>query len=124
MSDLVDIGTLNPFEIWGEAVRARKIEGRNITLAVVELAPGATVPSHQHFQEQLGICITGTVTFTVGEETRELGPGGTWRAHSNVPHGVTAGPEGAVVMDVFAPIRDDWAFPPLEPRPTVWPQQD
>jgi quercetin dioxygenase-like cupin family protein len=124
MSDLLDIGTLNPFDIWGEAVRARKIEGRSITLAVVELAPGATVPSHQHVQEQLGICITGTVTFTVGDETRELGPGGTWRAHSNVSHGVTAGPEGAVVIDVFAPTRDDWDFPLLEPRPTVWPRED
>jgi quercetin dioxygenase-like cupin family protein len=124
MSDLIDIQTLAPFDVWGEAVRARKVEGRNITLAVVELAPGAVVAEHRHPQEQLGICVTGSVTFTVGDETRQLGPGGTWRALSNVPHGVTAGPDGAVVIDVFAPIRDDWHFPFLKPRPTVWPPTD
>jgi quercetin dioxygenase-like cupin family protein len=122
VSDLVDLPTIAPFDVWGEAVRARKVEGDNITMAVVELAPGAIVPEHRHPQEQLGICITGSVTFSIGEETRELGPGGTWRARSNVPHAVQAGPEGAVVIDVFAPVRDDWHFPLLEPRPTVWPR--
>ena len=122
MSDLVDLSTIAPFDVWGEAVRARKVEGDNITLAVVELAPGCVVPEHRHPQEQLGICITGNVTFTVGHETRELGPGGTWRILSEVPHTVTAGPDGAVVMDVFSPTRSDWHFPFLDPRPPVWPR--
>ena len=40
----------------------------------------------------------------------------------DVPHEVRAGPEGAVVIDVFAPARDDWRGlgrdKPREPR---WP---
>ncbi len=122
MSELVDLGTIAPFDVWGEAVRARKIEGENITMAIVELAPGAVVQEHRHVQEQLGICIEGRVMFTIGDETRELGPGGTWRILSEVPHAVTAGPDGAVVIDVFSPIRSDWRFPFIEPRPTVWPR--
>ena len=121
MDDLVDLADLPPFAVWGDAVRARKVEGDRITLAVVELTPGAVVPEHRHASEQLGICLRGSVTFTVDDETRELGPGGTWRVRSDRPHHVVAGPEGAEVIDVFAPIRDDWDFPfqPVE-RPR-WP---
>ena len=67
--------------------QARVITGANASLAVVELAPGAIVPGHQHAHEQLGLCLVGSITFTVGDETRELGPGGTWRVH---PHGPAA----------------------------------
>ncbi len=36
------------------------------------------------------------------------GPGDTWSIPGNVPHEVQVGPEGAVVIDVFVPTRDDW----------------
>lgn len=36
-----------------------------------------------------------------------LGPGGTWRILAGVPHGATAGSEGAEVIDGFSPIRSD-----------------
>jgi quercetin dioxygenase-like cupin family protein len=121
MSNLVDLETVAPFDVWGEAVRARRIEGEQVTFAVVELAPNATIPEHRHPQEQLGMVITGTMRFRIDNEVRELGPGGTWRILSNRPHEATAGPDGAVVIDAFSPIRSDWNFELLEPRPTVWP---
>ena len=88
MSNLTDIATRPLLDLWGDTVKARRIEGERITLAVVELAPDAVVPGHQHENEQLGMVITGSVTFTIGDETRELGPGGTWRIPSNTPHQV------------------------------------
>ncbi|CAN5634030.1 hypothetical protein BH24CHL9_BH24CHL9_05970 [soil metagenome] len=121
MSDLVDLRTIAPMEVWGEAVLARRVEGERITLAVIELAPGSIVPEHEHPHEQLGICIQGSLTFRVGGEERELGPGGTWRIGPGVLHRGTAGPEGAVVLDVFSPPRSDWDYPVGEPRPPVWP---
>jgi quercetin dioxygenase-like cupin family protein len=45
----------------------------------------------------------------VGDETRDLAPGDTWRILSNVPHEVTAGPEGALAIECFTPVRADWA---------------
>jgi quercetin dioxygenase-like cupin family protein len=124
VSNLVDLETVAPFEVWGEAVRARRIQGDNVTLAVVELAPNALVPEHRHANEQLGMVITGTVSFRIDDETRELGPGGTWRILSNHPHEATAGPDGAVLLDVFSPIRSDWdTFELLDPRPPVWPRR-
>jgi quercetin dioxygenase-like cupin family protein len=67
----------------------------------------------------------GSLTFRVGDESRELGPGGTWCIPANTPHEVITGPDGAVVIDVFAPTRDDWsAFEPQTPRRPRWPYVD
>lgn len=126
MSHLVDLADLPLLEVWGEAVRARRLEGERVTLAVVELAPNALVPEHRHPHEQMGICLRGAITFRLADtgEARELGPGGTWRVPPDAAHEATAGPEGAIVIDVFAPTRDDWAFPVLEPQPPRWPTPD
>ncbi len=122
-SDLRDITDVDWIDVWGESVQARMIAGANASLAVVELAPGANVPAHQHEHEQLGICIEGSITFSVGAETRTLGPGGTWRIPSNRPHHAVAGPEGAVVIDIFSPVRADWsALPPSGRRQDRWPR--
>jgi quercetin dioxygenase-like cupin family protein len=77
-------------------------------MSVVELDPGAVVAEHSHENEQLGIVLRGTMDFRVGDERRELGPGGTWCIPANTSHEATAGPHGAVVIDVFAPPRSDF----------------
>jgi quercetin dioxygenase-like cupin family protein len=122
MPNLVDLETIQPFDVWGEAVRARRVQGERLTLAIVELAPNAIVPEHRHDNEQLGMVIVGSVRFTIDGETRDLGPGGTWRILSNLPHTVEVGPQGATVIDVFAPVRADWdRFPLLPVRQPNWP---
>ena len=108
MSAFEDIEAVGPLRIWEDVV-AREVHGKQTTLAVVELEPGALVPEHHHVSEQLGMVIEGSVSFRVDDEERELGPGGTWNIPSDVPHEVRAGPHGAVVIDVFSPTRrDDW----------------
>jgi quercetin dioxygenase-like cupin family protein len=121
-SNLRDIGDVQAFDVWGDTVQARVIVGNNASLAVVELGPDAVVPEHRHEHEQLGLCIQGSITFTIDGERRALGPGGTWRIPSNLPHDAVAGPDGAVVVDIFAPVRADWdALPRSKPRPPRWP---
>ncbi len=108
-------------QVW-DTVVARAVHGDRQSLAVVELDPNALVPEHQHENEQLGMVIMGTLTFRIADETRELGPGDFWTIPSNVPHEVTAGPVGAVVIDVFAPVRADWEeLEHSEPRRPRWP---
>ena len=122
MHHLVDITHVPVIDVWGEAVRARRIEGDRITLALVELAANAQVPEHRHENEQLGMVIQGRVTFTIEDERRELGPGGTWCIPSGAAHHVDVGSEGAVVIDVFAPTRRDWDVLPHGPaRSAAWP---
>ncbi len=124
MSNLQNLADHPLLEIWGDTVRARRVQGERITLAIVELAPNAVVPEHRHAAEQLGMVIRGQMRFTVDGETRDLGPGGTWRILGDRPHDVVAGPEGAVVIDVFTPIRSDWddkAWVVPSPAPR-WPE--
>jgi quercetin dioxygenase-like cupin family protein len=118
---LGDLGDFRVLKVW-DGVIARAVEGDRVSLAVVELEPSCVVPEHSHENEQLGIVISGSVIFRIGSETRELGPGGTWTIPPNVPHEVHTGPDGAVVIDVFAPVREDWReLDLLDPQPTVWP---
>lgn len=118
---LEQLEDLSPLPIW-DGVVARAVTGEAVSLAVVELEPGAVVPEHHHPNEQLGLVLAGTLNWRVGEETRALGPGGTWRLPRDLPHEAWAGDEGAIVVDVFAPVRGDWGELEPEPaRPPRWP---
>src|SRR5436305_6856002 len=126
MPNLVDLADITPIRVW-EGVVARRVEGEQLTLAVVELAADSIVPEHRHANEQCGLVIEGEVHFRIADEERVLGPGGTWRVLSDVPHEVRTGPQGAVVIDVLAPARRDWDDRPAvgsadEPAGLVWPR--
>jgi quercetin dioxygenase-like cupin family protein len=123
MSNFQNLADLPLLQIWGDTVTARRVQGERITLAIVELAPNAVVAEHRHAAEQLGMVIRGQMHFTVDGETRDLGPGGTWRILGDRPHDVVAGPEGAVVIDVFTPVRSDWDDKTVLGTPTPrWPE--
>ena len=116
------LADLRPYAIWN-GVTARVVNGERMTLAAVDLMPGAVVAEHRHENEQLGFVLQGSVTFTIGEEKRDLKAGDTYVIPSNVPHHVVTGPEGATVVDVFAPIRADWErLERPDPFPPHWPR--
>ena len=117
----VRLDEVRAFEL-AAGVSGRPLFGEGAMLNLIRFEPGAIVPLHSHPHEQLGMVLRGAMTFRIGDETRELGPGETWTIPSNVPHEATAGPEGAVVIDVFAPVREDWvALEPADPREPRWP---
>lgn len=121
MSALTDLESIRPLRIWQDVI-ARVVESELITMAVVEIPPEGLVPAHRHVNEQVGLCLAGSLTFTVGEETGVVRPGGMWRILADVPHEVRAGAEGAVVVEVFSPVRDDWAELEHAPKaPPRWP---
>jgi quercetin dioxygenase-like cupin family protein len=116
-----DVSELDLQRIW-HGVDGRVVHGERVTLGIVELEPDAVVPEHAHENEQLGLCLSGTVRFRIGDETRELRPGMTWSIPANVPHEVHTGPEGAVLIDVFSPVREDWkSLEVAERRAPRWP---
>jgi quercetin dioxygenase-like cupin family protein len=105
-----------------DGVVARAVTGERMTLAVIDLESKAVVPEHKHENEQLGFVISGSITMRVGSEKLELQAGGTYTIPSNVPHEAVAGPQGATVVDVFAPVRADWAaLKRAEPSAGRWP---
>jgi quercetin dioxygenase-like cupin family protein len=119
VSSFADAAAIPPQRIW-DGVLGRTIHGERVSFSLVELEPGAVVPEHSHDNEQIGILLQGSVAFTIDGDTRQLQPGGTWRVLANVAHSVATGPDGAVVVEVFAPVRDDWhaieQLPPSRPR--------
>ena len=122
MSAFDDLSSLDLRRIW-DGVHGRVVHGEQITLGVIELDPGSVVPEHRHENDQLGICLSGSLLFRVGKESRELAAGATWSIPANVPHEVRVGAEGAVVIDVFVPPRDDWRDAPTsESRGLRWPR--
>lgn len=118
---LTDLGSLRPLRIWQD-VTVRFVRSELITMAVVEIPAGGVVPGHRHRNEQVGLCLAGALTFTIGDESGRVGPGGMWRILADVPHEVQAGPDGAVVVEVFSPVRDDWEGLEEAPEaPPRWP---
>jgi quercetin dioxygenase-like cupin family protein len=121
MSAFGNVSSFDLHRIW-DGVHGRIVHGERVTLGVLELDANSIVPEHSHEPEQLGMCLAGSLQFRVGDETRELGPGETWSIPSNVPHEVHVGPDGAVVIDVFAPTREDWRDAPrVDAREPRWP---
>jgi quercetin dioxygenase-like cupin family protein len=102
------LSSVAPHLIW-DGVVGRTVEAERATLALVEVAPNSVVPEHAHENEQFGMLISGSLRFRIGDEESELEPGGTWVIPPNAPHRVETGPQGAVLVECFAPARADWA---------------
>lgn len=82
--------------------------GEKMMLSLVEFAPRSVVQPHAHPHEQMGMLISGKLTFTIGDETRTLEPGEMWRIPGGVVHSAVAGDEPVQALDVFYPIREDY----------------
>ena len=121
MSAYSTFAELRPYQIWDGAV-ARALTGDRLTAAVIDLDPNLQIPEHNHENEQVGFVLKGKVTMIIDGEERELGVGEGYSIKSNVRHSASTGPDGATVVDIFAPVRADWERAPrLEPLPGRWP---
>jgi quercetin dioxygenase-like cupin family protein len=119
MTAFHDLSAMEPQQIWAGLI-ARPLHGAEATLAQIELEPDVDVPEHSHVHEQIGILTGGSLTFRIGGEEKLLAPGDGWVIPAHVPHSVTSGAEGATLIELFAPPRDDWADRQrLEPRPPL-----
>ena len=82
--------------------------GKGMMFSLVNFEPHSLVPDHAHPHEQMGVMISGRLEFTIGGQTRILGPGDLWRIPGGVLHRAQALDGPAVALDVFHPIRDDY----------------
>ena len=87
------------------------ISGEHAMLSVVTLAPNATGAVHHHPEEQWGVLLEGSGLRTQGDEEIPVKKGDFWRTPGNVPHTLRAGPDGARVLDIFAPPRPEYTKP-------------
>lgn len=121
MSVFGKLSAIRPSRIW-DGVVARALHADRLTIGFVDIDPGVLVPEHQHGNEQVGFVQRGSVTMTIAGQSRELGVGETYSIAGGVPHSAKAGADGVSVVDVFAPVREDWKNKPTaEPFPGRWP---
>lgn len=102
----LDIDEIRPYTL-AAGVLGRPIFGSGATVNVVELEANAVVPEHSHPHEQIGFVLRGVMEMTIDGETRQLAPMEGFVIPGGVAHAGRSGPEGATVVDVFQPARED-----------------
>ena len=89
-------------------VTGRPLFGAGAMLNLIEFEPGAVVPLHSHPHEQLGIVLSGMQALVVDGVPHELGPMEAYVLPGGVEHSAYCGPDGALVLDIFNPVREDY----------------
>ena len=91
-----------------DGLEANIFAGEQAMLSVVRIAPHARGTVHSHPEEQWGVLLEGKCTRIQGGEEVEVSVGEFWHTPGGVPHGIYAGAEGAVVLDIFSPPRAEY----------------
>jgi quercetin dioxygenase-like cupin family protein len=94
-----------------EGINTRIVCGEHVMLSVVRLDPGAKSSLHHHPEEQWGVLLEGSCVRVQGDLEVEMNKGDFWHTPGNMPHGIKAGPNGALILDVFAPPRPEYKVP-------------
>ncbi|MBI3865075.1 MAG: cupin domain-containing protein [Planctomycetia bacterium] len=89
--------------------RMRTPFGEHLMLSYLEMDDGAVVPLHSHPHEQGGMLLKGKLELTIGDETRTVEAGAMFLIPPNVPHKAVAVGGPVLVLDVFSPVREDYA---------------
>ena len=82
--------------------------GEQAMLSIVDIEPGAVGNEHAHPEEQWGVLLKGSGVRTQDGEEITVSVGDFWRTPGGVLHAFRAGPEGARVLDIFSPPRDEY----------------
>lgn len=94
------------------SVLRRFVNGERMTVARVAFTAGSVAPEHRHPNEQFSVVLSGTMEFVIEGEPLVVRAGEMVHLEANVFHGAKA-LEDAVLLDVFAPLREDWGTPPV-----------
>ncbi len=91
-----------------QGMKANLFFGDNVMLSVVEIEPNTAGRLHSHPEEQWGILLKGSGVRTQEGVETAVSEGDFWQTRGNVEHTFRAGPQGALVLDVFSPPREDY----------------
>jgi quercetin dioxygenase-like cupin family protein len=89
-------------------ITARIFPGVNVMLSVVTIEPYSSSPIHSHPNEQWGVCLEGEWIRIQDEKEHRVTAGDFWQTPPNVPHGGRALEQRCVVLDIFAPPREEY----------------
>ena len=101
----MDQGILRKF---CEGISTRIFVGDNVMLSVARLEANAAGRIHSHDEEQWGLLLEGECVRIQDGEEFAAKVGDFWCTPGGVEHGIRAGAEGATVLDIFSPPRDEY----------------
>ncbi len=104
----ISIDDYEPVQL-APGARARTPYGRHLMLSYLEMDAGSVVPTHSHPHEQGGMLLEGRLELTIGDESRVCRAGDMYMIPPNTPHAARPLDGPAVVLDVFSPVREDYA---------------
>lgn len=91
-----------------DGMDTRIFPGEHVMLSVVRIGANKSGEIHSHPQEQWGVLLEGSGVRIQDGVEHEVKVGDFWQTPGNVAHGFRGGPDGAVVLDVFSPPRDEY----------------
>jgi unsaturated pyranuronate lyase len=97
-----------PWEPAGEGIVRKVLTYADDAMMVrVRFETGAIGSPHSHPHVQCSLVESGMFDITIAGETQRLGAGDSFLVPSNAVHGAV-NIEAGVLLDVFAPMRDDF----------------
>ena len=91
-----------------EGVEMRAIHGERMSVAFFTIAGGSRVPEHAHPHEQIGTVLKGKLELSIAGEKHLVTAGGAYHIPSGVTHSGLCLEGPAEVVEIFAPVREDW----------------
>jgi len=86
------------------------LNGEKMMMTLTTIQPGAEVPSHSHPHEQVGMVRQGKAIMEIDGDERTITIGDIVVIPPNVSHSARcSGNEPFAMLDVFSPIREDFA---------------
>ena len=104
----IDVHGIEPMEVI-PGCKMRTPYGEHLMLSYLEMDEGAVVPLHDHPHEQGGMLLKGQLELTIGDEVRVCEAGSMFLIPPNTPHKAVAVNGPVVVLDIFSPVREDYA---------------
>ncbi len=111
----IDWNAIIPQEIT-PGCRIKAPYGENIMLSLLEMDEGSLIPEHSHPHEQAGVLLEGTLKLTIENDARIVHPGDAYIIPGNVMHRAEPVDGSCRVLDIFSPIREEYAKPENDVR--------
>ncbi len=91
-----------------QGVKAKFFAGEKMMFSFVSIEAGTTLPRHSHPHEQMGYVLEGSLRLIGEGEEVELKEGDMYFMAGGESHEAVGGEEGALVLDVFSPPREEY----------------
>lgn len=100
------------WESIGDGAKRKVFFNDRLTMVLLKIdrpvKPDEKMTCHYHSHDQITYVVEGRLKVQVGEEKKEIGPGGCYVVPSNVHHGIVTLTPKVFIIDVFTPTREDF----------------